>query len=286
MSKQITEIITDRIISSLEQGQIPWKKTWVNEPQNAISKKPYRGINRLLLSMTDFSSPYFLTYRQAQNLGGHIKKGSHGIPIVFWQIVKPSTAKKNEEDDMVEVSERTVPFMKYYTVFNLSQTEGIELVKFTEHKRDFKPLETCEQIVKGYKASPIILHQGFQPCYIPSTDTVEIPICENFNTSEDYYSTLFHELSHSTGHKKRLNRKEVVESNFFGGTEYATEELVAEIGASFLCSYAGIENKTIDNSTAYIQNWLKVLNDDRKMVINAASRAERSMAYILGGAKE
>ena len=285
MSKQITEIITDRIISSLEQGQIPWKKTWINEPQNAISRKPYRGINRLLLSMTDFSSPYFLTYRQAQSLRGHIKKGSHGIPIVFWQIVKSSIAKKNEEDEMVEVSERTVPFMRYYIVFNISQTEGIDLSKFTEYKRDFKPVETCETIVKSYKDSPVILHQGFQPCYIPSTDTVEMPIHENFTSEENYYSTLFHELTHSTGHKKRLNRKEVSTSQRFGSCNYAEEELVAEIGASFLCNYAGIDNKTIDNSTAYIQNWLKVLNDDRKMVINAASRAEKSMMHILGEVK-
>ncbi len=111
---------------------------------------------------------------------------------------------------------------------------------------------------------------------------MEIPICENFTSEENYYSTLFHELTHSTGHKKRLNRKEVAFTQRFGSCNYAEEELVAEIGASFLCSYAGIENKTIDNSTAYIQNWLKVLNDDRKMVINAASRAEKSMRHILG----
>jgi len=279
MSKQITEIITEKIINALEHGEVPWKKTWINAPKNGISKKEYRGINRLLLSMTDFNSPYFLTFRQAGNLGGYVKKGSHGIPVVYWHLCK---VKKNEEEETTEISEKTIPFMRYYIVFNLDQTEEINKSKFTEHKRDFEPVETCEQIVTGYKDSPIILHQGFQPCYIPSTDTVEIPICENFTSEENYYSTLFHELTHSTGHKKRLNRKEVTFTQRFGSCNYAEEELVAEIGASFLCSYAGIENKTIDNSTAYIQNWLKVLNDDRKMVINAASRAEKSMKHIIG----
>ncbi len=279
MSKQITEIITDRIIQALEKGDIPWRKTWINAPKNAISKKEYRGVNRLLLSMTDFSSPYFLTFKQARDLGGYVKKGSRGIPVVYWNISK---VKKNEAEETTEISEKSIPFMRYYTVFNLEQVDGIDKSKFTEHKRDFKPVETCEQIVKGYKDSPVILHQGFQPCYIPSSDTVEMPICENFTSEENYYSTLFHELTHSTGHKKRLARKEVVESNFFGGTAYAQEELVAEIGACFLCATAGIENTTIENTSAYIKNWLQVLNDDRKMIVNAATRAEKAMSDILG----
>jgi antirestriction protein ArdC len=279
MSKQITEIITERIIEALEKGDIPWKKTWINAPKNSISKKEYRGINRLLLSMTDFNSPYFLTFKQARDLGGYVKKGSRGIPVVYWHLCK---VRKNEEEEMTEISEKTIPFMRYYIVFNIEQVEGIDKSKFTEHKRDFKPVETCKNIVKGYKDSPVILHQGFQPAYIPAIDTVEIPLPENFTSEENYYSTLFHELTHSTGHKNRLDRKEVAFTQRFGSCNYAEEELVAEIGASFLCSYAGIENTTIDNSTAYIQGWLKVLNDDRKMIINAASRAEKSMKHIMG----
>ncbi len=279
MNKQITEIITEKIIDALEKGDIPWMKTWINAPKNAISKKEYRGINRLLLSMTEFSSPYFLTYKQARALGGYVKKGSQGIPVVYWQIVKV-------EEEGIEITEKTVPFMRYYTVFNLDQVEGIDKSKFTVNQKEFEPVENCDNIVKGYKDGPVILNQGFQPCYIPAKDTIEIPAAGNFNSCEDYYSTLFHELIHSTGHKSRLNRREIVYSHFFGSDSYADEELVAEIGASFLCATAEIDNKTIDNSTAYIQNWLKVLRDDRKMIINAASRAEKAMSYIINNVKE
>lgn len=274
MSNNIAEIITDRIIQSLEKGKIPWKKTWINAPKNAVSKKDYRGINRLLLSMTEFSTPYFLTFKQAQNLGGHIKKGSRGIPVLFWQLVKI------EEDG--ELTGDTVPFMRYYTVFNLDQVEGIDKSKFSLSQNEFESIEDCEDIVKEYKDSPEVLHRGCQPCYSPSKDTVEIPAPEYFTSEEEYYSTLFHELTHSTGHKSRLNRKEISSINKFGSDSYAEEELVAEFGASFLCGYAGIENAVIENTTAYIQGWLNVLRNDRKMIINAASRAEKAMNHILG----
>ncbi len=282
-SKTVAEIVTEQIIEQLEKGVCPWQKTWTNSPQNAISKKDYRGINRLITSIvaSNHTTPYFLTFKQAQELKGNIRKGEHGFPVIFWKLLK--YGKVNE--DTMEITEKNIPFMRYYTLFNLDQTEGIDLSKFALNKQVIEPMEQAEKIITDWKDKPEIRKIGCQPCYKPCSDVVEMPQTEYFKNQEGYYSTLFHELTHSTGHEKRLDRPEVSSSMIFKGSEnYAMEELVAELGASFLCSHCSID-RTIDNSASYISSWLKVLKDDRKMIITASARAEKAMSYILGGVK-
>lgn len=277
---KVYEMITDKIISKMEQGEIPWKKPWKFQgPCNYVTRRPYHGVNFLLLTMSDFSSPYWLTFKQTKEFGGYIKKGSKGTPVIFWKIISYVDADGTEADEVVY---KDIPFMQYYTLFNLEQTEGI--IKLEDEKEAIKPLEACEQIVAGYKDKPEITHT-IEPraYYVPSDDRVHMPSMKSFVSSEEYYSTLFHELTHSTGHKNRLNRHSQEDANFdFGSAGYSKEELVAELGSAFLCAEAKIDNSIINNSTAYLQSWLKVLKEDKKLIIYASARASKAANYILG----
>lgn len=286
--KSVAEIVTDAIIAQLEKGVCPWQKTWQSGIKNAISKKEYQGINRLITSIVmkaeGYSTPYFATYKQIQDMGGHVKKGSRGTPIIFWKLVRSN--KTNEDtENMVEVTEKSFPLMRYYTVFCIEQTEGINLSQFQPQTIPNDPIEEAEKVIQNWQDKPVIKFTGVQPCYIPSLDEIQCPPIENFISSENYYSVIFHEMSHSTGHQSRLAREEVMNSNFFNASSsYALEELVAELGASFLCSHCNID-RVINNSASYIQSWLRVLKDDRKMLITASARSEKAMNYILQGGK-
>lgn len=273
---KVYDIVTDRIISMLDKGIIPWHKPWnVPMPKNLISKKEYKGINILMLSFSEFASPYWLTYKQAKDLGGKVRTGAKGLPVVYWNFVK---VKSDSSEG------KSIPFLKYHTVFNLEQCEGIPAPD--NNKAEIKPLEECERVVTGMPNKPIILHGGDKACYSPKTDTVMIPNKNHFIGIEEYYSTLFHELSHSTGSDKRLNRASLTEPHAFGSETYSKEELIAEIGSSFLCSITGIEGKTIDNQAGYISNWLEKLKNDKKLIITASSHAQKAVDYILNKAGE
>jgi antirestriction protein ArdC len=271
------DVIVDQIITQMEKGTVPWKKCWKNAPRN-ISNHDYRGINRLILGMLPYSSPYYLTYLQAKNLGGSIRKGEHGCPIVFWKCLKYSNISTGDDGE-IEVSEKHIPFMKYYRVFNIEQCENIDLSKFSI-KQDNSNIVTAEELIANWSDCPTIHHRGSQPCYVPLKDYIEIPDIKYFNTSDDYYRTLYHEAIHSTGHHSRCNRKEVTGLAHFGGSDYSLEELVAEIGSCFLASHTNI-NPDIKNSSAYVANWLSALKNDKKMIITAAGRAEKAFNYIL-----
>lgn len=227
------------------------------------------------------SSPYFLTYKQAKLCGGNIRKGEKGVPVIYFNVKKKET---NQAGDTVKDG---YAFMKYYTVFNLDQAENINPDKIPfipeSEKLEFNPIEQAETIVKGYIGKPEIEQKKNQACYYPILDKINMPLEEYFHSNEEYYSTLFHEMVHSTGHKKRLNRPEIVESNFFGSSDYSKEELVAELGAAYLCSKAGIDN-TLENSAAYIQSWLRRLKskDNIKWIIEAGSKAQKAVNYIYG----
>jgi len=272
----VYEVITNRIIEQLEKGTAPWHKPWAapglaGMPQNFISKKSYRGINLWLLSATGYSSPAFLTFKQAAGLGGKVKTGEKGWPVIFW---------KFGQDDSTD---KSWAFCRYYTVFNVSQCEGLQLpISPAPAGPEVPAIEVCETIVESWANRPPINHGGDRACYSPSRDVVTMPERNSFCSPEEYYSTLFHELTHSTGHDKRLKRPGVTDICPFGTTNYSREELVAEMGAAFLCGFAGIENKTIDNSAAYIASWLKRLKDDSKLVITAAQQAQKACDSILG----
>lgn len=282
----VYQIITDRILDQLEQGCVPWQKPWRSvggvAPTNLHSGRPYRGINVFLLSVAPFSSPYWLTFRQAKERGGHVKAGSKGYPVVYWNWREVTEETTGNEEPKTKL----VPFLRYYTVFNVEQTEGVAYPKPETLDNNNNSIEACEQIVANMPHRPVIRHQGDAAYYQPTADRVTMPPMGLFRSSEEYYSTLFHELTHSTGHESRLARPTLTELCPFGSTNYSKEELVAEMGAAFLCGQTGIENRTIDNSAAYIKNWLSKLRNDRKMVVCAAAQAQKAADLILGRTHE
>ncbi len=283
--KDVYEIVTDRIIALLEQGVVPWQKPW-SVPggggfhRNLVSKKPYRGINVWLLLGSGYATPWWVTYKQAKTLGGQVRKGERGTPVVFWRILEKETGQTNEKGEPIVDK---IPLLRYYTVFNVEQCDGLEdrIPEAAKPSADFTPIEVCGRVVDGWEEKPEIKFGGSHAFYIAGTDYIGCPKPEHFKTSEAFYSTLFHELSHSTGHKDRLNRKSLVEHDGFGGNNYSQEELVAELGASCLCGFCGIENVVIDNSAAYIKNWLAKLKDDRKLLVYAAAQAQKAADLIL-----
>lgn len=285
----IYEIVTDSIIKSLENGVVPWQKPWkssikgVNAPINMVSKKEYRGINFFILSnmmeVNRWDKPLFLTYKQAQDLGGSIKKGEKAIPVTFWKVFNKTN--KTEDDDS---GDDKGFLLRYYNVFNIDQCEGIDLTKFEKNKEldEEKRIEIAESVIKEMPNAPVITFGGNRAFYRPSEDSVTLPNYANFKSPEGYYETMFHELGHSTGHEKRLGRKGITERTYFGSSDYSEEELVAEFTASYLMNHCGLFNKTKKNSAAYIQSWLKVLEGNRKMLVNCASKAQKACDYILG----
>ena len=289
----VYEIVTARIVEMLQQGTIPWRKPWradAGEPRNVISGKAYRGINVFLLSAMPFASPYWLTYRQATERGGSVRKGSKGTPVVFWRWNKPGEQGQGREeqsgtDEQADTSQRRgAPLLRYYTVFNVEQCEGIEAPAATA--RTFQPIAECERIVSAMTKPPRIEHQGAQAFYRPSSDTVVTPRPELFDSPALYYSVLFHELTHSTGHESRLARKGITDAAMFGSHEYSREELIAEMGAAFLCGTAGIEAATLQDSTAYLANWIKTLQGDSRLVVTAAAQSQKAADLILGRVAE
>jgi antirestriction protein ArdC len=285
MNNDVYQVITDRIIAQLERGVVPWQKPWQGGeqmPRNLISRHEYRGVNVFLLHAMCFESPFWLTYKQASELGGHVKKGEHACPVVFW--------KRLQKDDSSEPDgKKTIPFLRYYSVFNVAQCEDIPPDKIpvqNGNQREHCPITEAENIVAAMPKKPEIRHGGGRACYSPSLDCVTMPKPETFCSGQDYYSVLFHELTHSTGHESRLNRKGVGatdgEWSAFGSSPYAREELVAEMGAAFLSGHAGIIERTLDNSAAYIQSWLARLKEDRRLIVQAAAQAQRAADFILG----
>jgi antirestriction protein ArdC len=279
--QSVYSIVTDRIVSLLEQGTIPWQKPWHGgdqAPQNLVSRKPYHGINVFLLNAMNYASPLWLSYLQAQQLGGNVRRGEKGCPIVFWKRLDT----KNKETGEAE----RIPLLRYFTVFNLAQVDGVQVPTTSEPTREFSPIEKAQEIVDRMPKHPEIRHGLSQAFYQPSVDLVGMPAAEQFKTREDYYATLFHELSHSTGHASRLNRKGVSGSegqwSSFGSNPYAKEELVSEISASYLCAEAHIVDRTIDNSAAYVAGWILRLKNDSKLIIEASSKAQRAADFIMG----
>lgn len=279
--RDVYTILTDRIIEHLEKGVVPWRQPWTQAgmPKNLITKRQYRGINVWLLASLHNSQNYFLTYKQVKELGGTIIKGEKSCPVVYWNWVE----RANKDTGKME----NVPFLRYYNVFNISQTEGIpkeKLPPVIEHKND--PIKSCEEIIASMPKRPEIRHKEHRAYYHPKEDFVNMPESKTFIDSESYYATLFHELVHSTGHSERLNRKEITELKGMNSEDYAIEELTAEMGASYLKSYAGIPIEKIENNAAYIEHWLGRLKKDKRFIVHASARAQQATDYILNIHKE
>ncbi len=239
-----------------------------------VSKKTYHGFNFWYLLSMGFERPFFLTFNQVQELGATVRKGSKAFQVVFWKMVE------SREDPA-----KKVPYLRYYRVFHVDDVEGIpesKLPALDQHDQNFDPIGECDKLVEQWTDCPYISHNAEYACYVPSSDVVKIPNPRRFFKPEQYYSTLFHELTHATGHARRLNRHSKFPNHKFGSADYSQEELVCEMGAAYLCGISGIENATIDNSAAYIQSWLQKLKNDKKFVLQAASYAQLATDYILG----
>ncbi|MDD5059468.1 MAG: zincin-like metallopeptidase domain-containing protein [Sideroxydans sp.] len=269
---KIYDMVTDRILELMEQGTVPWRKTWSSGmPINFKSKKEYRGINLFFLNAMPYSCNLWGSFKQITEKGGKVNKGEHGFPVVFWKFLDVTDA--NNPSGL-----KRIPMLRYYTVFNLEQTD-IKLEGKDE--RDNKPIPCAESIVSGYKNPPVI-SSGKSACYIPSKDVVQVPSIKSFDDPESYYSTLFHELIHSTGHKSRLNRFDGSSSEIFGSESYSKEELIAEMGASYLSGHCGFLSSVENNNASYLSSWMKRLKEDKKLLIQAAGKAQIAADHILG----
>ena len=271
MSKKIYETITNKIIEKLEKGTVPWKKPFQDgdgTPVNWVTQKPYRGINTFLLDGGEYA-----TYKQIKDNGGTVLKGEKGNQIVFWKLMDIED-KETQED-------KKIPLLKTYTVFKIGvQTKGIEPKrKMVEHEH--QSIEQAEEIYKNYMNGPDFTFKNDGAYYKPALDVVNVPPMKSFADVNAYYSTLYHEMVHSTGHKTRLDRAGVVKFNGFGTEQYSKEELVAELGASMLCGVAQIDNTILDNSASYIKSWLKALKDDQTLIISASQLAQKASDHIL-----
>src|SRR3984893_15520839 len=240
------EIVTESIIKQLESGVASSSQPWrTDTPANLVSKKEYRGINIFLLASQGYGSQYWVTYRQAQALGGTIRKGQRGSKVVFSKIGEYQ--RENQETE--ETENKKSILLSYYTVFTREQCEGI---RPPEPAPTIGPIDQCESVVKSMPNPPGFA-QDARACYRPSTDTVGMPDRSAFHSAEEYYSTLFHEITHSTGYPSRVGREGIMNHNPFGSEDYSKEELIAEMGAAMLCGAAGIESRTLGNSAAYLQ---------------------------------
>lgn len=281
------EAVTARLIEHLERGVIPWKQPWRNSakgaylPTNFVSGKGYRGINLAMLLCSGYTSQTWMTYKQARDIGAQVRAGAHGTPVVFWKF--PQRGKR-EDGETESLEGRGAPLCRYYTVFNTEQIDGLPAdLPFDEEP--FDPIESAQNIVDAHMNSashPSLQHGGATACYMLSKDAVFMPEPHTFISAETYYTTLFHELGHSTRHPARCDRPR--EGNF-GSKPYAEEELIAEFTAAFLCAESGIVSNDLDaHNAAYIANWLTVLKNDSRIAVMAAQRAQKAADYILGRA--
>ena len=282
MSTSVNEIVTNRIIEELEKGNIPWQRPWSTAGRYAMShstRKPYSLLNQMLLRPGEY-----LTFEECKREGGKVRKGEKGNLVVSWAKIK-----KVETDE--EGNERTtiIPRLKYYYVFEVSQCEGIER-NCTEEPKTYgnTPVESAENIITAYinrETVTFTATDSNRAYYSPSEDAVVVPDLKYFEAVEEYYSTSFHELTHSTMHQDRCNRAEERKGKkvAFGSEEYSKEELVAEIGAATLVNMIGLESdKSFKNSVSYIQSWIGKLKNDKNLIVSASSRAEKAVNYILG----
>ena len=296
MSNPAYERTTQRLIELLKTGTVPWKQAWhsrTGPPKNGVSKKPYRGLNVFILSVTAYTSPWWFSPRQANELGMYIRKGEKVSWISFWMRYVPK--QKDPDDDPIDSlfeepeDDRVRLVSRFYRVVNLAQLAGDGVQAFREkHPEDTPPLRphnptaACEAVLTNMPDPPEIRFGLYNPSYNFRDDVISMPKPETFTSAEEYYGTLYHELCHSVGHPRRLNRRGADTSVPFGTPAYSREELVAEMGAALLCAETGIDTPTIANQAAYLKGWANALSDDPKAVFTAAAQAQKTADFILG----
>jgi antirestriction protein ArdC len=277
----IYETITDRILSQLASGVVPWRKTWVTRlPKSLTTQKEYRGVNILVLGTAEYTSRYWLTYREALRHGGHVRKGERATPVIYWKWRTPEELAKRAEQTGKDHIAPCVPFVS--AVFNFDQVEGIlRRDDDIQHPPEDR-LKVADQMLDVMPDKPEIVHTvTAQPAYSTRLDRVTLPHLSQFQSADEYYTTLFHEICHSTGAPRRLNRFAEAEGDRV--EKYSFEELVAEFGAAFLCGFAGISNPTGEALQAsYIEGWARVFRQDSRILIRAAAAAQRAADYVRG----
>lgn len=276
----VYKIVTERILDALDRGVVPWRKPWTSSgaQRSLASRKPYRGINQILLTLEaharGYESPFWVTFNQAKNLGGQVRKGERSTLVTFWRQIEIT-----ETTDTGEKRKKKIPLLRYYRLFNADQCDGIKTPKLERGGERIDPVEAADAILAGYDG-PTVSHGGNRAYYRPATDSIRLPARGSFKTKTGYYAVSFHEHAHSTGHESRLNRDL---NNGFGTDPYAKEELVAEMTAAFLLGEAGIlDEPEIENAAAYIDGWRSKLSRDPKLIVSAAAAAQRAADLILG----
>lgn len=284
MAKKIDvrEIVTEQIIKAMEKGTLPWQIPWATSGKavNHITKKAYRGFNQLILSLVATSNGWvnrWATFKMLSKAGYKIRKGEKSTLITYY-----NRREKKELDE--EGNKQYYFILKYSNVFSLSQCENNDWVEPTE-TAEFNPIAEAEKIIESMANKPRIEHGQVGAWYMPRRDLIGVPNREDFKTEQNYYATLFHELTHATGHESRLNRAGVVGTTRFGDSDYSQEELIAEFGSAFLCAEAGIDN-TIEQSASYIDNWHKALAKDKNALYKAIAEAQKASDYVLGNNKD
>jgi antirestriction protein ArdC len=278
MKRDLYSDITARILQHLEAGVVPWKQSWkiggASVPMNAVTNRPYSGINVLLFWLSadcGYASPRYLTFNQAKEAGGHVRRGEHGTKVYFF--------KQLTVEDKASGEEKTFPMLKEYTVFNVAQCDGLPEKVVTGEivaplNRDQREA-LADQFIMSTGAD---FREGVgQPCYVPSRDFISMPSFAAFKSQPAFYGTAFHELVHWTGHKTRLDRDF---SGRFGTEAYAAEELVAEIGAAFLNAEFGFDST--EQNAAYLASWIQLLKNDPRAIVTAASKASKAAEYLRG----
>lgn len=284
----VYQVVTDRILEALEAGYVPWHRPWktrTDGPLSLSTRRPYRGVNVFLLHYTahakGYASPWWGTYRQIAERGGQVRKGEKATTIVYWRMIE----KKDAVENVVE----RIPLLRVFHVFNVDQCDGeMRIPKVDDSPlADHEPLDVCQAITTRYLAlnGPTLDHGGNRASYSPTRDAVRMPLIGQFESPEAYHATLFHELVHSTGHSSRFARPSLVEPTPFGTPDYSREELVAEMGAAFLCGEAGID-VNYPQHAAYLDSWMKALRDDAKLLVQAAGAAQKAADLIVGPREE
>lgn len=279
MNSKIYEAVTSQVIASLESGVVPWRKPWTTcpPPVNAVSKRPYRGVNLLLLGMSCFADHRWITLRQANEIGGRVKKGEKSSTAIFWKRIEARCGEGHEQE-----SARIIPLLRYYNVFNVEQCENLGLPGISNESALGEELriQAAEAVVAGMPSPPNIREGGSAAWYRPADDLVQVPRIGSFVTADHYYATLFHELAHATGHPTRLARPEVFGEIQYGSGDYGREELVAELASAFVCASLGLDNSLVENAASYLDGWLQCLQRDQKLLLLAAGQAQRASDFI------
>ncbi|MDB5198931.1 MAG: hypothetical protein JWO92_894 [Chitinophagaceae bacterium] len=274
----VYQIVTDQIISLFEKEIIPWQQPWTaGVPMNLLSKRQYRGINLWLLISLNYEQNFFLTWDQLKSIGGSVKKDEKGHVVLYW---KPSQNKSEEESS----EKKSTSILRYYKVFNVSQCRDIPsnyLPKLELNITEHNTMLECEPIIHGMPDCPKIQHKQQKAYYDIETDIINMPKKKSFKSEESYYSTLYHELVHSTGAEKRLGRKTLTDMVPFGSESYAMEELIAEMGSAYLCHDSGILPNEIKDKVSYLSNWLEVFKNDKRFIVTASGHAQKAVDFVL-----